>query len=100
MEGHTDIIPRSVSVAKAQVPSGQVYLESVFSTINCTFLRGDKANVKGGSSNWSGNAMRDAKDNLSGIGQLLGTMGIYGLVFFPIWLPLAIAAYVIRKKTR
>ena len=69
-----------------------------FSTINVSFVRGDKAVKAGGTGNWSGDALKGAKDNLSGIGQVVGTMGIYFLVFAPIWLPFAIAAYIIRKK--
>ncbi len=69
-----------------------------FSTINVSFVRGDKATKAGGTGNWSGDALKGAKDNLSSIGQVVGTMGIYFLVFAPIWLPFAIAAYVIRKK--
>ena len=71
-----------------------------YSTIQLSLLRGDKAVKVGGPSNWSGDALRGAKENLSSIGQVLGTAGIYFLVFAPIWLPFAIAAYVIRKKTK
>ena len=71
-----------------------------FSTINITFLRGDKAVKAGGSSNWSGSAFRDAKSGLSSVGQVLGVIGIYFLVFCPIWLPFVIAALVIRKKNQ
>ncbi len=69
-----------------------------FSTINVSFVRGDKAVKAGGTGNWSGDALKGAKDNLGSIGQVLGTMGIYFLVFSPIWLPFAIAAYYIKKK--
>ena len=69
-----------------------------FSTINVSFVRGDKAVKAGGTGNWSGDALKGAKDNLGSIGQVLGTLGIYFLVFSPIWLPFAIAAYYIKKK--
>ncbi|MEI7986769.1 MAG: DUF4349 domain-containing protein [Armatimonadota bacterium] len=69
-----------------------------YSTINVSFVRGDKAVKGGGTGNWSGDALKGAKDNLGSIGQVLGTLGIYFLVFAPIWLPFAIAAYVIKKK--
>lgn len=69
-----------------------------FSTINVSFVRGDKAVKAGGTGNWSGDALKGAKDNLGSIGQVVGTMGIYFLVFSPIWLPFAIAAYYIKKK--
>ncbi len=73
-----------------------------YSTIELSFVRGDKAVVKGGTTNtnWSGNALKDAKENLSGIGQVLGTMMIYFLVFFPVWLPFVIAGLVIRKRNK
>ena len=71
-----------------------------YSTLELNFVRGDKAAKAGGPGNWSGSALRDAKDNLSGVGQILGTFAIYILVFSPIWLPFAIAGYVIRKKTK
>ena len=81
---------------KAQVNS--LLERAKYSTINLSLVRGDKAVKSGGSGNWSGDALKGAKDNLSGIGQVVGTMGIYFLVFAPIWLPFAIAAYIIRKK--
>ena len=81
---------------KAQVNS--LLERAKYSTINLSLVRGDKAVKSGGSGNWSGDALKGAKDNLGSIGQVLGTLGIYFLVFSPIWLPFAIAAYYIKKK--
>lgn len=72
-----------------------------FSTINATFLSGDQADKPGTpSNNWSGNAYKGAKDSLSSVGQLLGVVGIYFLVFSPIWLPFVVVALMIRKKSQ
>ena len=74
---------------------------SEFSTINVTFLRGDKADKVGpGSSNWSGTAFKDAKSGLGSIGQVLGVILIYAGVFTPVWLPFLIAYLVIRKRNQ
>lgn len=85
---------------RAQVKSLKQRAE--FSTINATFVSGDQAEKLGAPSgnNWSGNAYKGAKDNLSSVGQMVGVVGIYFLVFSPIWLPFVIAALVIRKKTQ
>ena len=94
-----------IGQARAELESHKAEVNSLlerakFSTLELTFVRGDKAVKAGGSSNWSGSALQGAKENLAGVGQVLGTMGIYILVFSPIWLPFAIASYVIRKKSK
>jgi hypothetical protein len=98
-------IRRELRDVRANLESFRANVKSLterakYSTINVSFVRGDKATKAGGTGNWSGDALKGAKDNLSSIGQVLGTMGIYFLVFAPIWLPFAIAAYVIRKKSQ
>lgn len=74
---------------------------SEYSTINVTFLRGDKADKAApGSTNWSGTAFKDAKSGLGSVGQVLGVILIYAGVFTPIWLPFLIAFLVIRKRNQ
>ncbi len=74
---------------------------SEYSTINVTFLRGDKADkVSTGPGNWSGTAFKDAKSGLGSIGQVLGVILIYAGVFTPVWLPFLIAFLVIRKRNQ
>jgi hypothetical protein len=70
-----------------------------FSTINATFVRGD-TKVNGISGSWGDNTLRDAKDALGSTGKFFGALGIYALVFSPIWLPITIAALVIRKRNK
>ncbi|MBS1701479.1 MAG: DUF4349 domain-containing protein [Armatimonadetes bacterium] len=88
----------NLNAYRAQVKS--LTERSQYSTITVDLLRGDKADQAGGStsSNWSGNAFKDAKSGLGSVGQVLGVVCIYALVFTPVWLPFAIAAYIIRKK--
>jgi len=89
----------NLAAHKAQVES--LKQRSDFSTINVNFFRGDKADkVVGGSSNWSGNAFKEAKSGLGSIGQILGVICIYAAVFSPIWLPFVIAALIIRKRNQ
>ncbi|MBI1334328.1 MAG: DUF4349 domain-containing protein [Armatimonadetes bacterium] len=88
----------NLNAYRAQVKS--LTERSQYSTITVDLLRGDKADQAGGStsSNWSGNAFKDAKSGLGSVGQVLGVVCIYALVFTPVWLPFAIAAYIVRKK--
>lgn len=71
-----------------------------YSTINVNFVRGDKAEKAGASSNWSSSAFKDAKSGLGSVGQVLGVICIYAGVFAPVWLPFVIAAYIIRKRNQ
>ncbi len=65
-----------------------------FSTIQATFTRG----ASGGG--WAKGAFGDAKSGLGSLGQVLGTVGIYFLVFIPVWLPLAIAGWMVSRRRR
>jgi len=65
-----------------------------FSTIQVTFTRGAS------SGGWAQGAFGDAKNGLGSIGQVLGTIGIYFLVFTPVWLPLAIAGWMVSRRRR
>ena len=65
-----------------------------FSTIEATFTRG----ASGGG--WAKGAFGDAKNGLGSVGQVLGTIGIYFLVFIPVWLPLAIAVWMVSRRRR
>jgi hypothetical protein len=69
-----------------------------YSTINASFVRGD-APIQVGRS-WSQRTFQDAKEGLGSMGQFVGAIGIYGLVFSPIWLPLLIGFVLIRRKGR
>jgi hypothetical protein len=65
-----------------------------FSTIEVTFTRG----ASGGG--WAKGAFGDATSGLGSVGQVLGTIGIYFLVFIPVWLPLAIAGWMVNRRRR
>jgi hypothetical protein len=65
-----------------------------FSTIEVTLTRG----ASGGG--WAKGAFGDATSGLGSIGQVLGTIGIYFLVFIPVWLPLAIAGWMVNRRRR
>ena len=65
-----------------------------FSTIEVTFTRG----ASGGG--WAKGAFGDATSGLGSVGQLLGTIGIYFLVFTPVWLPLAVAGWMVNRRRR
>lgn len=65
-----------------------------FSTIQVTFTRG----ASGGG--WAKGAFGDATSGLGSVGQVLGTLGIYLLVFIPVWLPLAIAGWMVSRRRR
>jgi hypothetical protein len=65
-----------------------------FSTIEVTFTRG----ASGGG--WAKGAFGDATSGLGSIGQVVGTLGIYFLVFIPVWLPLAIAGWMVNRRRR
>ncbi len=65
-----------------------------FSTIQVTFTRG----ASGGG--WAKGAFGDAKSGLGSVGQVLGTLGIYLLVFIPVWLPLAVAGWMVNRRRR
>jgi hypothetical protein len=65
-----------------------------FSTIEVTFTRG----ASGGG--WAKGAFGDATSGLGSIGQVVGTLGIYFLVFIPVWLPLAIAGWIVNRRRR
>ncbi len=98
-------IRAAISNARVELEAHKAEVNSLlerakYSTLELSFVRGDKAVKAGGSSNWSGSALQGAKENLAGVGQVLGTFAIYVLVFSPIWLPFAIAGYVIRKKSK
>lgn len=96
-------IRQQLSGARANLESYKAVVKSLkdraeYSTINITMLRGDQAEKAGATGNWSGNAFRDAKGGLGAIGQVFGTILIYGGVFIPVWLPFLIAYVVIRKR--
>ena len=97
-----DLANAKVNLAANKAKTNSLLERAKYSTINASFVHGDKATAikGGGTGNWSGNALRDAKDNLSGIGQVFGTIAIYFLVFCPIWLPFAIAGFVIYRKNK
>ena len=65
-----------------------------FSTIEVTFTRG----ASGGG--WAKGAFGDATSGLGSVGKVLGTLGIYLLVFIPVWLPLAIAGWMVNRRRR
>ena len=65
-----------------------------FSTIEVTFTRG----ASGGG--WAKGAFGDATSGLGSVGQVVGTIGIYFLVFIPVWLPLAIAGWMVNRRRR
>ncbi|MEI7577496.1 MAG: DUF4349 domain-containing protein [Armatimonadota bacterium] len=65
-----------------------------FSTIQATFTRGT------GGGGWAKGAFGDAKSGLGSVGQVLGTLGIYLLVFIPVWLPLAVAGWMVSRRRR
>ncbi len=65
-----------------------------FSTIEVTFTREGSSSGKG----WAGGAWNGAKGSLGSVGQVVGTLGIYFLVFTPVWLPIAIAAYMVKRR--
>lgn len=65
-----------------------------FSTIEVTFTRG----ASGGG--WAKGALGDATSGLGSVGQIVGTLGIYFLVFIPVWLPLAIAGWMVNRRRR
>ncbi|MDH4388926.1 MAG: DUF4349 domain-containing protein [Fimbriimonas sp.] len=65
-----------------------------FSTIEVTFTRG----ASGGG--WAKGAFGDATSGLGSVGQIVGTIGIYFLVFIPVWLPLAIAGWMVNRRRR
>jgi hypothetical protein len=92
-------IRQELSSVRANLEAQRAMVKSLrdrakYSTITAKFISGDVP----GKSNWARNTFKDAKSGLGSIGELLGTIGIYALVFIPIWLPFAIVAYVIKKR--
>lgn len=92
-------IRQELSSVRANLEAQRAMVKSLrdrakYSTITAKFISGDVS----GKSNWARNTFKDAKSGLGSIGEVLGTVGIYALVFVPLWLPFAIVAYVIKKR--
>lgn len=92
-------IRQELNNVRANLESQRAMVKSLrdrakYSTIQAKFVSGDV----GGKSSWAKNTFKDAKGGLGSIGEVLGIMGIYTLVFIPVWLPLVIVAYIVKKR--
>lgn len=66
-----------------------------FSTIEAKFTTNAETE-----SNWSGSAAKDAKSILFGLGKSVGQALIYVAILIPVWLPLAVVAWMVARRNR
>jgi hypothetical protein len=100
-------VRRQLNEVRANLESYRANVKSLreranFSTLSLTLQRGDNPNggMQGSNGSWSRNVGRDALGGLKAVGQTAGTLGIYALVFTPVWLPIAIMGYLLKRRSR
>jgi hypothetical protein len=73
---------------------------SELSTINLVLEQNPKLNSPEPVSSWSDDTWTSALNGLRGTSQFLATIGIFLLVFSPIWIPLGLVGIWLYRKNR
>lgn len=74
--------------------------QAAYSTITASLSQGPNPEAKDNDQPWAEDALNSALSSLSGFGRMLGTIGIYFLVFSPLWLPVLLIALWLNKRNK
>jgi len=74
--------------------------QATYSTITATFLQKEKVGEPKKPDDWAEESWASAINRLNGAGQFLGKAAINVVVFAPIWIPLFLVAWFLRRKAQ
>jgi hypothetical protein len=72
--------------------------QATYSTITATFMQKEKVGEPKKADGWAEESWASAINRLNGVGEFLGKAGINILVFAPVWIPLFLIAWVLKRK--
>jgi len=73
--------------------------QAAFSTINATFIQKATVGEPPAPANWTDDAWTSAVNGLKEVGRFLGQAVIFAFVYSPIWIPVVLVAWWIRRRS-